>query len=133
VGIGGAEAVAQLVLGRHVRDGVVDEDRVERPSQPHGTHVAEDVLAVRVDRATQSEHLRRDVRERAREVPLEVRGVVASTRSELEEGAGTGGGADDQAAIPLGLRRIVLGRGQQVEPGREVSVEAHGGIIRRQP
>jgi len=58
VRVGGAEAVAELVLGRHVRNGVVDEDRVERPPQPQRAHVAEDVLAVGVERPAQGEHLR---------------------------------------------------------------------------
>ena len=47
---GRPHAVAQVVLGRHVRDRVVHEHGVERPPEPERPHVAEDVLAVRIQR-----------------------------------------------------------------------------------
>ncbi len=55
----GLEGGAEVGLGREVADGVVHEDRVERATrQAQGSHVAFDVLASRIDRAAQLEHLR---------------------------------------------------------------------------
>ena len=53
--------LAEIVLGGHVRDRVVHEHRVERPPQPHRTHVALEVLALGVEPAAHVEHLRRAV------------------------------------------------------------------------
>lgn len=49
---------SQIRLGRHVRDRVVDEDRVELTAEPDGAHVALDVLALRVQRAAHRQHAR---------------------------------------------------------------------------
>ena len=45
----------------------------------------------------------------------------------------TASGSSSRIGVPVasGLDRVVGGRGQQVEPGGEVAVEAHGGIIAR--
>ena len=56
---------------------------------------------------------------------LQVRGVVAAARAQLEQRLRVGHGLDDQRSVPRGLDRVVLGRGEQVEPGREIAVEAH--------
>ena len=55
---GGAHAGPEVVLGREVHHGVVDEDRVERAAEPERPHVAQNVLAARVERAAEREHLR---------------------------------------------------------------------------
>jgi hypothetical protein len=52
------EHPAEIVLGGHVRDRVVNEHGVERPAEPDRAHVALDVLALGVQPAAHVEHLR---------------------------------------------------------------------------
>ena len=114
----------QVVLGRHVRDRVVHEHRVERPPQPHRTHVALDVLALGVEPSAHRQHLRRAVDEREPEVGLQVRGVVAAARTELQDLARLAPGAlDEQPAVVLGLLGVLLGRREQRPPLGELAVE----------
>ena len=98
----------------------MDEDGVERPVEADRSHVALDVLELRVQPAAELEHLGRAVDEREREVSLEVRGVVASPTPELEHGLDGPGMLDQQAPVELGLLLVVDGRGEQVEPRREL-------------
>ena len=63
----------------------MDEHDVEGALEPERPHVALEVLALGVERSAQREHLRREIREGAREPRLEVRRVVAASRPELEQ------------------------------------------------
>ena len=63
---------AEVGLRRHVHDRVVDENHVERATEPKRAHVTLDVLALRVDRRAQLEHLLREIGERAVEASLHV-------------------------------------------------------------
>jgi hypothetical protein len=74
----GLDRGAQVRLGRHVADGVVDEDSVEGAAEPHGAHVTLPVFALRVDRLADREHLRREIDERRVEPLLVVRRHVAA-------------------------------------------------------
>jgi len=123
------DAGRELVLRSEISDRVVDEDDVEAPPEPQRAHVAEDVVAFRVELAAQRQHLRREVRERAREVMLQVGGVVAAARAQLEQRPRVRKRLDDRPAVALGLPRVVLGCRQKVEPGGELAVEAHHPII----
>ena len=96
---GRADAVAEVALGRHVRDRVVDEDGVERPAEPERPHVSEHVLALGVELPAQREHLRREVGERAGEVSLSgatrccrrrIRARAASPRRARRRGSAPG-------------------------------------------
>ena len=119
---------AQVVLRRHVDDSVVREHDVEAALEPQRPHVADDVLALRVQGSRQRQHRLGDVRERAGEPALEVARVVAAAGTQLEQ--------RPQLALSVGLRqpddlgrlvRVVLRSGQQVEPSGELRVEAHHG------
>ena len=116
----------QVGLARHVDDRVVGEHDVECAREPERPHIACEVLALGVQRPRDLEHLLRDVGERAREAVLEVARVVAAAGAELQQ----------RAQLPLarslgelddlrGLLLVVLGSGQEVEPTRELRVEAH--------
>ena len=120
---GRGEAVEQIGLGDHVGDRVVDEDDVERPSEPHRAHVAEDVLATGIEALAQRQHLRRDVGQRAGVVLAQVRGVVPATGTELEQRLRPGTRRLDERPVPSRLVDVVLGRGEEVEPARQVAVE----------
>ncbi len=80
----GAERRQQVVLGEHVAHGVVDEHGVEGPPQPHGAHVADDVVARRVEPARHLDHRGTEVDERHREPRPQVDGVVAAAAAQLE-------------------------------------------------
>jgi hypothetical protein len=58
-------------LLRRVDDRVVDELRVEHPSEPHGPHVAPHLRALRVELSACLEHPRRKVDQRHLEVLLQ--------------------------------------------------------------
>ena len=124
-----ADAVAEVALGRHVRDRVVDEDGVERPPEAQRAHVAEHVLALGIQLPAQRQHLRGEVGQRAREASLQVRGVVAAARAQLEQRLRLRQGLEDQPLVTGCLDRVVLGGGEQMEPGRKVAVQAHATII----
>ena len=121
------DGAPQIGLGRHVADGVVDEDRVERPPQAQRAHVAEPVLAFRIQGAADREHLRRDVGEQQMPEPaLQVRRAVAAPAAELQQGP-------DRRVARLGQQVAVEGRllgvvrrvVEQWPPFGELAVEAH--------
>jgi len=70
------------------------------------------------------EHLLAQVGEREGRVRLHVRGIVAASRSELEDRLRSLADrlGEHVERVP-GIERVVLGRRQQVEPRREVRVE----------
>ena len=78
---------AEVVLGRHVRDRVVQEHGVEPLVQPQRAHVADDVPAARVDRLALREHPLGEIGERHLVVLLEVQRVGAAAAAELEHRA----------------------------------------------
>jgi hypothetical protein len=122
---GGLDRGPEVLLRGHVVDGVMGEHRVELPSQPQRAHVALDVLAVGIQLPADLEHRRRHVGQRHGEVALEVRGVVASAAAQLEHPLQPPGGAVAQeAAVDLRLLDVVLGRGEEREPSRQVAVQA---------
>ena len=116
---------AKVVLRRDVGNRVVHEHGIEGAPEPQRPHVALDVLAFGVQRLAQREHLRREIGQRARELRLEVRRVVAAARAQLEERPGLGQLVLDQAAVARGLAGVVCGRSQEVEPRCEVAVDPH--------
>jgi hypothetical protein len=54
----GLERRAQVRLGRHVADRVVDQHGIERPPEAERTHVADVVLGVGIDRRAELENPR---------------------------------------------------------------------------
>ena len=62
----GLDGRAKVVLCRDVRDRVVHEHGIEGALEPQRPHVALEVLALGVQRPAQREHLRGEIRERAR-------------------------------------------------------------------
>jgi len=66
----------------------MDEDAVELPTEPHGSHVALDVLALWVERPADVEHARRQVDQHHLESVLEIRGVTAAAAAQLEHRSG---------------------------------------------
>ena len=102
----------------------MDEDDVEGAPEPHRAHVAEDVLAAGIEALAQRQHLRRDVGQRAGVVPAQVRRVVPATGAELEQGLRLGARRLEQRSVSRRLLDVVVGRGEQVEPARQVAVEA---------
>jgi hypothetical protein len=128
----------EVARRRDVGDRVVDEDGVERPAEANRAHVALDVLALGVEAAADGEHLRRPVDEREPEGALEVRRVVPAAAAELEDVLDRpGAGVDQEAAVLLRLRCVVLGGGQQRPPFGELSIElgtvVHPGHPRTRP
>ena len=114
----------EVLLRRDVRDGVVDEHRVEPSPQPKRSHVAFDVLALGVERAADREHLRRSVGERQLEAALHVRRVVAAAASQFQHGPHRASALFDQRAlVERRLFGVLLGSGQQVEPAGQLAVE----------
>jgi hypothetical protein len=113
------------ILGRRdVRDRVVHEHRVERPTEPDGAHVALDVLTFGIEPTAHRQHRRRSVDERQSERALEVRGVVAAAASQLEDVPHARVARPDQdPSVLLGLGGVVLGGRQQRPPVGELSVE----------
>ena len=121
----GLDGSSQVAERRHVLDGVVNENRVEGPIEPQRAHVAEQMLAVRVQRPAHRQHLRRQIRQRdLRKRALQMHGVVSATGPELEKRA--------RPAVPRlleepgeerGLVRVVLGGRHQGPPRRKLSVE----------
>jgi len=123
---GGLDRPPQVALAREVGDRVVGEHHVEHPPEAERPHVADEMLALRVQRPAEGEHLGRQVGQRALEAGLQVRGVVAAARAELEERARltlddlVDDPRDEIGLVPVG-RRVR----QQVEPGREIRVQPH--------
>ena len=101
-----ADAGPQILLAGQVRDRVVDEDHVEATPEAQRPHVAGHVLALRVERAADLEHRRREVGQRAGESPLQVEGVVAAARAELEQGDRIRAGVERERLVPRGLDRV---------------------------
>ena len=102
------------------------EHCVELASEPERPHVALDVLALGIQRAAELEHLLRDVGQRELEAALQMRGVVPAAGAELEHRRNvTVGHGLEHARDEVRLLDVVVRMRQEVEPGREVGVEAH--------
>ena len=84
----GRDRRGEVVLGEQVHDRIVDHDRVERPPEPHGAHVALDMLGLGIEGAADLEHVRREVDQRHPGVLLQVRGIVAAARPQFQDGGG---------------------------------------------
>ena len=126
----GRERCPQVRLARHVADGVVDQHRVEGAPQAQRAHVADQVLALGIDRRADGQHRRRDVGQGELQPALEVRRHVPAAGTELQGGLQR---PDDVFAHHAqgegGLVRVLGGWRQEMEPGRQlVAVE-----IRRVP
>jgi hypothetical protein len=114
----------QIVLGRQVRDRVVDEDGVEGPPQSDRAHVALGVLALRVQPPADGQHRRGEVDQRHPQVPLQVRGVVAAAAAELEDLLERAvDGLAHQPQVGRGLRGVLLGGREQRPPVGELVVK----------
>ena len=96
----GLHRLAQVVLADHVLDRVVHEDRVERPAQPDGPHVALHVLALRVQLGRDGQHVGGQVDQGELEVRLEVECVIAAAAAELQHGTAPGGAASPRTRPP---------------------------------
>ena len=83
VSVGGCQGRPKVGFGRHVADRIVNEDRIERPSEPQGPHVTDEMFSIGVDGAAQLEHLGRQIGQSEAQVSAEVRGGVAAARSKL--------------------------------------------------
>jgi hypothetical protein len=49
---------SQILFGRQVRNGVVQEDGIELPPEPHGAHIGQMVITLRIEAAAHLEHSR---------------------------------------------------------------------------
>ena len=83
--IGSDECAEQVVLAGDVADRILDEDRIEGASQAHAAHIALEVLQIRVNLLAGCQHIRREIDQGHAEVALEVRGVIATARAQLED------------------------------------------------
>jgi hypothetical protein len=113
---GGFDRLAQIGFGRHIADGIVDEDEVELPPEPRRPHVALDVLALRVQRQADLPHPGRWFNENHHESSLEMRGVVSAAAAKFQEGARRprAGGSE---GIPVKGRFLgVVGRRREERP-----------------
>jgi len=120
-----ADRGAELLGGKEVADGVVDEHRVEGPAQPDRSHVALEVFALRIDRPRDIEHGRRQVDERHVEPFLHVGGIVPSPRAKFEDGPRFPGARLPQhSSVEIGLLPVLIRRGEQVEPAGEVAEQS---------
>ena len=75
----------QISLRSQILDRVVHQHRVEGPTQAQRTHVALDVLALRIRTLTEREHARREVDERCPDSVLVVKSGVPRARAQLQE------------------------------------------------
>ena len=127
VHVGRLDGSPEVGLRRHVYDGVVHEDAVELPPEADATHVALDVLALRVEVPAHPEHVGRAVDERQVEARLEVGGVVAAAAPELEQRLCRPLTVLQQGALVEGRLLGVLGRGrQQRPPVGQLAIELRG-------
>ena len=102
---------AQVFERRHVVDGVVDEDAVERPVEADGAHVALDVPALGVELLAHRQHPGRQVDEGHLEVRLEVGGVVAAAAAEFEGSSGSAvRGFEQVPEVDAGFLLVLVGR-----------------------
>jgi len=121
---GGLQYCTQIGFRRHVADGVVNENAVESSAQTKRANVALEVLALGVERAAHCEHVRGDVNQSHMKSRLKVRGVVPTTRSQLQEAAG--GGIDrlfQHAFEERSLLAILRGRREGRPPHGELAVK----------
>ena len=117
---------AQFCLGRHVADGVVNEDSIENPAKPDGAYVPLDVVAFGVERLTDGEHSRGLIHKRHCEARLEVGGVVADARPELEYVAWCGfTSLGERATEESCFFPVLLGGREDRVPLGQLAVELH--------
>jgi len=83
----GRDGPAKFVLGGHVHDGVVNENRIEKPPEPQVSHVAGKMLALGIERAAEVEHSFRQIYQCRLKMRFEVRRVVAASGAKLEQRA----------------------------------------------
>jgi hypothetical protein len=76
---------AEVGVGGHVADSVVDKHAVELAAEAHGLHVAFHVLAFGIERAAGRQHPGGAVHEDHLEVGLQVGCVIAPAAPELEQ------------------------------------------------
>ena len=120
-----AMAAARSVLGRHVVDRVVDQHRVELPSEPNRPHVADRVGGLWIQPAGHGEHRLRQIDQGQREAVRQVTGQVPAARSELEHLGPIGGGRRlQQRRRERRLLRVLLRRRDQRPPVGQFAVEA---------
>src|SRR5262249_30882269 len=96
--------------------------------ETQGSHVADEMLALRIERAAHRQHRRREIRQRQGEVWLQVRREAAAARPEFEQRAATEAGRE----TPLQIVRffdVVLGWRKQRPPFCELVVEDRPGFI----
>lgn len=128
MGPGRREGPPQVVLGEHVRNGVVDENSIEGAPEPDGAHVADVVVDAGVEPNRVGQHRFGEVDGGRVELAREVGQVVAPADSELEEVMASGPQLVAKGGAPvLGLLGVVLGRIDQRPEVRELVV--HPGAL----
>ena len=115
---GGLDRPRDIGFAGQVRNRVVHEHRVELLIQPHGPHVADVMLAPRIELPAVREHAVRQIREHQPLHPmLHVRRVVAATRSQLQHRLDRRGRSLlHRLEIERGFLRIVRRRRHQRPP-----------------
>lgn len=81
----------------------MDEDRVEHATETDAAHVADNVLALRIQACAHLEHVRRAIYEREAEVRLQMGGVVAAPAAQLEHLVRGGHSFEDELTVELCL------------------------------
>ena len=127
VGERGGHGRRQVRLGDHVFDGVVDEDRVEGTAEPHRSHVALFVSALRVETLRQLQHVSGEVDQGHIEVGLEVRRAVAAAAAQLKYFTYRNCGRLDHTGGEGRLLGVSLGWGDERPPWRKVAIHPIGG------
>lgn len=104
--------LAQISLGSHVHDRILDEYQVELASQPDLAHISLDVFTFRIKRLADFQHPWRKIHQRHLEIAFEVRGVVPAPGTQLEPRHGFAGTPRSQSfLVKCGLLGILFGRG----------------------
>ncbi len=124
VNVGGLHGPAQVRLCGHVRDGIVDEDGVKLPAQPHAAHIAFDVNTLRVEIAADPQHAWRAVDQGQFVVGFQMGRVVAAAAAQFEYGVGRGAAGSVQHLVEKGcFVGIVFGRREQRPPCGQFRIE----------
>src|SRR5687768_17473429 len=115
----------QVVLCRHVAHSVVNEHGVELPVQSHATHVADMVLARRIQFPAVRQHAVGHIDEdELLDALLHVRRVITAAASQLEHRLDAPvGGLLHRVEVEGRLFLVILGRRQQRPPFRELVVQ----------
>ena len=119
----GLDDQPQVGLGGHVIHSVVDEHRIEVAAQPDRAHVRLDVLAAGVKPPRHREHRARGVHQGHGQPRRQVAGAVPAAAAQFQHLVHRAAGLAEQPRRERGLFGILLRRGDERPPFRQVLVE----------